>query len=371
MADVKLSGVGKAYGDVKILKGVDLEIRDGEFMVFVGPSGCGKSTLLRVIAGLEDITEGELRIGGRVVNDVPPAERGIAMVFQSYALYPHMNLFDNMAFGLKLAKVPPAEIETAVNNAAKILHIEHLLQRKPKDLSGGQRQRVAIGRAIVRKPEVFLFDEPLSNLDTALRVKMRYEFAKLHEQFRTTMVYVTHDQVEAMTLADRIVVLQAGVIEQVGAPMELYEHPCNLFVAGFIGSPGMNIIEATLEQASASGATVRLRGGETIRCAVDASAAKPGDPVKLGVRPEHLRAGVSDNALQTTVTFVESLGSMTYAYCSNAGVDDVVTAAVEGDRRVDDGQSLPLGVPAEKTYLFNAQGRAFPRLVAVVYRHAA
>jgi multiple sugar transport system ATP-binding protein len=371
VADVKLSGVGKAYGDVKILKGIDLEIRDGEFMVFVGPSGCGKSTLLRTIAGLEDITEGELRIGGRVVNDVPPAERGIAMVFQSYALYPHMNLFDNMAFGLKLAKVPQAEIDTAVNNAAKILHIEHLLQRKPKDLSGGQRQRVAIGRAIVRKPEVFLFDEPLSNLDTALRVKMRYEFAKLHEQFKTTMVYVTHDQVEAMTLADRIVVLQAGRIEQVGAPMELYEHPCNLFVAGFIGSPGMNILDATVEQASAHGATVRLGGGETIRCAVDASAAKPGDKVKLGVRPEHLHAGVADNALQTTVTFVESLGSMTYAYCSNAGADDVVTAAVEGDRRVDDGQALPLGVPAEKTYLFNAEGRAFPRLVAAGHRHAA
>ncbi len=371
MADVKLSGVGKAFGDVKILKGIDLEIRDGEFMVFVGPSGCGKSTLLRVIAGLEDITEGELRIGGRVVNDVPPAERGIAMVFQSYALYPHMNLFDNMAFGLKLAKVPPTEIETAVNNAAKILHIEHLLQRKPKDLSGGQRQRVAIGRAIVRKPEVFLFDEPLSNLDTALRVKMRYEFAKLHEQFKTTMVYVTHDQVEAMTLADRIVVLQAGVIEQVGAPMELYEHPCNLFVAGFIGSPGMNIVAATVERAGADGATVRLGGGEIIECAVDASAARPGDQVKLGVRPEHLRAGVAHNALQTTVTFVESLGSMTYAYCSNAGAEDVVTAAVEGDRRVDGGQPLPLGVPAEKAYLFTAQGRAFPRLVAAGLRHAA
>ncbi|MDE2159599.1 MAG: ATP-binding cassette domain-containing protein, partial [Burkholderiales bacterium] len=228
MAEVKLSGVGKAYGDVQILRGIDLEIRDGEFMVFVGPSGCGKSTLLRTIAGLEDITEGELRIGGRVVNDVPPAERGIAMVFQSYALYPHMDLYDNMAFGLKLAKVPKDEIDRAVMQAAKILHIEHLLQRKPKDLSGGQRQRVAIGRAIVRKPEVFLFDEPLSNLDTALRVKMRYEFAKLHEQFGTTMVYVTHDQVEAMTLADRIVVLQAGRIEQVGAPMALYEHPCNL-----------------------------------------------------------------------------------------------------------------------------------------------
>ena len=371
MADVKLTGVEKAYGDVKILKGIHLDIRDGEFMVFVGPSGCGKSTLLRCIAGLEDITGGELCIGGRVVNDVPPAERGIAMVFQSYALYPHMNLFDNMAFGLKLAKVPKAEIETAVNSAAKILHIEHLLQRKPKDLSGGQRQRVAIGRAIVRKPEVFLFDEPLSNLDTALRVKMRYEFAKLHEQFKTTMVYVTHDQVEAMTLADRIVVLNAGRIEQVGSPMALYEHPCNLFVAGFIGSPGMNVIDATVVQASAAGATVKLGGGELIQCAVDASAAKVGDKVKLGVRPEHLHAGVAHNALQTTVTFVESLGSMTYAYCSNPGVEDVITAAVEGDRRIDSGQALPLSVPVEKTYLFNAEGRAFPRLVAAEHKHAA
>ncbi len=362
MAEVKLSGVGKAYGDVKILHGIDLHIRDGEFMVFVGPSGCGKSTLLRTIAGLEDITEGELRIGERVVNDVPPAERGIAMVFQSYALYPHMNLFDNMAFGLKLAKMPQAEIDSAVNQAAKILHIEHLLQRKPKDLSGGQRQRVAIGRAIVRKPEVFLFDEPLSNLDTALRVKMRYEFAKLHEQFKTTMVYVTHDQTEAMTLADRIVVLQAGRVEQVGTPMGLYEHPANLFVAGFIGSPGMNVLEATLIDAGANGSTVKLGGGETLRCAVDSSSAKLGDAVKLGVRPEHLRAGLADNALQTQVTFVESLGSLTYAYCSNAGIEDVLTCVVEGDRPLQAGQALPLGVPPGKTYLFDAQGRAFPRL---------
>jgi multiple sugar transport system ATP-binding protein len=371
VADVKLTGVGKAYGDTKILKGIDLEIRDGEFMVFVGPSGCGKSTLLRTIAGLEDITEGTLRIGGRVVNDVPPAERGISMVFQSYALYPHMDLFENMAFGLRLAKVPKAEIETAVNQAAKILHIEHLLQRKPKDLSGGQRQRVAIGRAIVRKPEVFLFDEPLSNLDTALRVKMRYEFAKLHEQFKTTMVYVTHDQVEAMTLADRIVVLQAGRIEQVGTPMGLYEHPCNLFVAGFIGSPGMNFIAATVQEATAHGATVKLGGGESIRCAVDAGSAKPGAKVTLGVRPEHLRAGVADNALNTTVTFVESLGSMTYAYCSNPGLEEVITCAVEGDRHIEAGSALPLAVPVDKTYLFDAEGRAFQRLGAVEHRHAA
>jgi multiple sugar transport system ATP-binding protein len=371
VADVKLSGVAKAYGDVKILHGIDLDIRDGEFMVFVGPSGCGKSTLLRTIAGLEDITGGTLSIGGRVVNDVPPSERGIAMVFQSYALYPHMDLFENMAFGLKLAKVPKAEIESAVNSAAKILHIEHLLKRKPKDLSGGQRQRVAIGRAIVRKPEVFLFDEPLSNLDTALRVKMRYEFAKLHEQFKTTMIYVTHDQVEAMTLADRIVVLNAGRIEQVGSPMTLYEQPDNVFVAGFIGSPGMNFIKATVVEATNAGALVKLGGGELIRCVVDAAAAKPGDAVTLGVRPEHLRAGVDTNALTTSVTFVESLGSMTYAYCANAGVDDVITAAVEGDRIIRNGQALALGVPEEKAYLFNAEGRAMRRLHVMAERHAA
>ena len=373
MAEVKLSGVGKAYGDVKILRDIHLDIRDGEFMVFVGPSGCGKSTLLRTIAGLEDITEGELRIGNRVVNDVPPAERGIAMVFQSYALYPHMNLFDNMAFGLKLAKLPKQEIQSAVHSAAKILHIEHLLQRKPKDLSGGQRQRVAIGRAIVRKPEVFLFDEPLSNLDTALRVKMRYEFAKLHEQFQTTMIYVTHDQTEAMTLADRIVVLNAGRIEQVGAPMALYEHPDNLFVAGFIGSPGMNFLPATVVESSATSTTVRLGGGEQVRCQVNAANARAGDKVTLGVRPEHLRPGDSDNALQTVVTFVESLGSLTYAYCSNAGAEDVITCAVDSECVLHNGQALALGVPAAKAHLFDADGKAFMRLATspAGHRHAA
>jgi len=255
VADVRLVKVQKSYGQAEVLRAIDLEIRDGEFMVFVGPSGCGKSTLLRSIAGLEDITGGELLIGGRVVNEVPPAERGIAMVFQSYALYPHMTLRQNMAFGLRLAGLPQAGIDAAVDRAAKILNIDHLLHRLPKDLSGGQRQRVAIGRAIVRQPAVFLFDEPLSNLDAALRVKMRYEFAKLHQALKTTMVYVTHDQVEAMTLADRIAVLNAGRIEQVGSPLALYEHPCNQFVAGFIGSPRMNFLAGTL----LASATARLR----------------------------------------------------------------------------------------------------------------
>ena len=261
MADLQLKSLRKAFDDVVILPGVDLEVRDGEFLVFVGPSGCGKSTLLRCIAGLEDITSGELYIGGELVNEVPPAKRGIAMVFQSYALYPHMTVAENMAFGLRLAGYSKDEMRTAVQRAAQVLQIEHLLERKPKALSGGQRQRVAIGRAIVRKPGVFLFDEPLSNLDAALRVQMRVELSRLHQELKTTMIYVTHDQVEAMTLAHRIVVLNAGRIEQVGTPMELYHRPVNRFVAGFIGSPKMNFIEGRLQSANDGLAQVALADG--------------------------------------------------------------------------------------------------------------
>ncbi|WP_088278932.1 ABC transporter ATP-binding protein [Ideonella sp. A 288] len=364
MADVRLVKVQKAFGDVQVLRDIDLHVRDGEFMVFVGPSGCGKSTLLRSIAGLEEITGGTLSIGGRVVNDVPPAERGIAMVFQSYALYPHMNLYDNMAFGLELAKVPKAEIERLVRHAAQVLHIDHLLQRKPKDLSGGQRQRVAIGRAIVRKPEVFLFDEPLSNLDAALRVRMRYEFAKLHEDLKTTMIYVTHDQVEAMTLADRIVVLSAGRVEQVGSPLELYEHPDNLFVAGFIGSPKMNFIATELVQGDARHAVVRLQTGALLRCEVNAGGARPGDRMTLGVRPEHLRPPQGDeaNRIELDVTFVESLGSTTHAYGDFPGADEQMTCQLDGGSRVRGGTRLGLVVPAAKAYLFDATGRACRRL---------
>jgi multiple sugar transport system ATP-binding protein len=364
VADVQLKKVQKSYGDVHVLRDIDLEVRDGEFMVFVGPSGCGKSTLLRTIAGLEDITGGELRIGAQVVNDVPPAERGIAMVFQSYALYPHMNLYDNMAFGLQLAKVPKAEIDSAVQHAARILHIDHLLQRKPKDLSGGQRQRVAIGRAIVRKPEVFLFDEPLSNLDAALRVKMRYEFAKLHDELKTTMIYVTHDQVEAMTLADRIAVLSVGRIEQVGTPLELYEHPCNLFVAGFIGSPKMNFLRTEFVEGSASHATVKLASGHTVRCDVDGSAGRSGDVLTLGVRPEHFVVGGAHNRMDVTVTFVEQLGSTTHAYFAFPGAEDDLTCELDGRLRVHGGQALSLSVPADACYLFDAEGRAWRRQVA-------
>jgi multiple sugar transport system ATP-binding protein len=362
VADVILKGVHKAFGAAQILRNIDLTIRDGEFMVFVGPSGCGKSTLLRTIAGLEDITSGTLEIGGRVVNEVPPAERGIAMVFQSYALYPHMNLYENMAFGLRLAKVPSAQIDCAVKNAARILHIEHLLDRKPKDLSGGQRQRVAIGRAIVRKPEVFLFDEPLSNLDAALRMSMRYEFAKLHEELKATMIYVTHDQVEAMTLADRIVVLNAGVIEQIGSPMELYEHPGNKFVAGFIGSPRMNFINATLESATAQEAVVRLADGSRLRCHVDASQAAPGANVTLGVRPEHLHLAASgDNTLAAKVTFVDLLGGTSYAYFDFPNAEMSLTAELHGRTALRAGDEVRLGAPPEACYLFDAQGLAFKR----------
>jgi multiple sugar transport system ATP-binding protein len=374
VANVQLVKVQKAFGDIQILRDIDLEIRDGEFMVFVGPSGSGKSTLLRTIAGLEDITGGTLSIAGKVVNDIPPAERGIAMVFQSYALYPHMNLYDNMAFGLKIAKVDKAEIHRLVHQAAKILNIEHLLDRKPKALSGGQRQRVAIGRAIVRKPEVFLFDEPLSNLDAALRVRMRYEFAKLHEDLKTTMIYVTHDQVEAMTLADRIVVLAAGRIEQVGSPLELYEHPDNLFVAGFIGSPKMNFLEATVVSCNADAAVVQLQTGTQIRCEVDATRAKPGDKVTFGVRPEHLEAaaaGQSANVIATTVTFVESLGSTTHAYCDYPGVAETLVCELDGATRLRNGAALALAVPPSRTYLFDASGQAFRRHVVETQQEAA
>ncbi len=374
MADVQLVKVHKAFGEIQILRDIDLEIRDGEFMVFVGPSGSGKSTLLRSIAGLEDITGGTLSIGGKVVNDVPPAERGIAMVFQSYALYPHMNLYDNMAFGLKIAKVDKDEIHRLVHQAARILNIDHLLDRKPKALSGGQRQRVAIGRAIVRKPAVFLFDEPLSNLDAALRVRMRYEFAKLHEELKTTMIYVTHDQVEAMTLADRIVVLAAGRIEQVGSPLALYEHPDNVFVAGFIGSPKMNFLAASVVSADAAGAVVQLETGAQVRCEVDAARAAPGAKVTLGVRPEHLESaspGQAQNVLATTVTFVESLGSTTHAYCDYPGAAETLVCELDGATRLRNGAALALSIPAARAYLFDADGRAFRRHVAEPRQEAA
>lgn len=371
MAQVRLEGVCKRFGDATVLQDIDLEVRDGEFMVFVGPSGCGKSTLLRTIAGLEDISEGRLSIGERVVNEVPPAERGIAMVFQSYALYPHMDLYRNMAFGLELAKLPRAQIDAAVQQAAKILHIEHLLHRKPKDLSGGQRQRVAIGRAIVRKPEVFLFDEPLSNLDAALRMSMRVEFSRLHRELGTTMIYVTHDQVEAMTLADRIVVLQGGRVEQVGAPLELYEHPRNRFVAGFIGSPRMNFIDAELEAAEAGRARVRMADGTVLHADVDARRAQRGDTVALGVRPGQLAVGSGDNSLQATVSFVDLLGGSSIVYFDLPGAALSFTAELRGQPSMAAGERVTLQLQPSQCHLFDAAGLAFDRPAAAHRRQAA
>ncbi|MDQ8028909.1 MAG: sn-glycerol-3-phosphate ABC transporter ATP-binding protein UgpC [Brevundimonas sp.] len=359
MADVRLTGVTKRFGTTEVLKGIDLEIADGEFVVFVGPSGCGKSTLLRTIAGLEEASGGQIEIGGRTVNDLSPSDRGIAMVFQSYALYPHMSVYENMAFGLKLAKADKAEIDRRVRAAAETLNITDYLERKPKALSGGQRQRVAIGRAIVREPEVFLFDEPLSNLDAALRVRMRYEFASLHERLKTTMIYVTHDQVEAMTLADRIVVLNGGIIEQVGAPMELYERPRNLFVAEFIGSPKMNLIPGEIITATAKGATVKTAQGDTLKIAVDASAAKAGDAVTVGIRPEHLATGAK-TGIKASVTFAETLGHATFAYAAYG--DTALTLQLPGDVRPKTAEDLTLTVPADLAHLFDANGAAFDRL---------
>src|SRR3954453_21590150 len=290
MATVTLRNIRKKYGDVEIIKGVDLDVADREFVVFVGPSGCGKSTLLRMIAGLESITDGDLLIDGVKANDIGPADRGLAMVFQTYALYPHMTVADNMGFSLRRAGGSKEERSRKVNHAANILQLEPLLKRKPKELSGGQRQRVAIGRAIVREPRVFLFDEPLSNLDAALRVQMRIELAKLHESLNATMIYVTHDQVEAMTMADKIVVLRAGVIEQVGSPLELYHHPANLFVAGFIGSPKMNMLPVRVIEANGAGTTVARPSGEPGIIPVGGTA-QPGEQVTLGIRPESLRVG--------------------------------------------------------------------------------
>ncbi|QBE65879.1 ABC transporter ATP-binding protein [Pseudoduganella lutea] len=326
MATIALQGVGKTYPGKEshyIQRNVDFTIADGEFVVLVGPSGCGKSTLLRMIAGLEDISEGDIRIDGERVNDTPPAQRGLSMVFQSYALYAHMSVFENIAFGLKLARVPRAEIKVAVHAVAKMLQMEHLLDRRPPQLSGGQRQRVAIGRAIVRKPRAFLFDEPLSNLDAALRADMRVEIARLHKQLGATMVYVTHDQVEAMTLADRIVVLGPAGVQQIGAPMFLYERPANVFVAGFIGSPKMNLVPGTLDTAGGlqvGGCRLPWREG----------AAGEAGHVTVGMRPEHL-VPRPDGAIRGEVLLVERLGAESYVHLAVPGLDKPLMVVVQGE----------------------------------------
>jgi multiple sugar transport system ATP-binding protein len=355
MAGLELKSLHKSYGEVEVIKGVDLSVSHGEFVVFVGPSGCGKSTLLRMIAGLEDITGGELWIADKLCNAVEPRDRGIAMVFQNYALYPHMTVYDNVGFGLKLAKTPKDVRDQKIREAARILQMEHLLERKPSQLSGGQRQRVAIGRAIVRKPEVFLFDEPLSNLDAALRVDMRMELAKLHQDLGATMVYVTHDQVEAMTLADKIVVLNGGVVQQVGAPIELYQRPANLFVAGFIGSPKMNFIDVTVEAVGADTITVAGKDLAAIAIPADATDIKPGDTVTLGIRPHDLehRAGT----ISGQVVLVERLGNETnISLALPSGASWLVV--LDGDHDLKPGQRLDLTFDPARAIIFGADGVA-------------
>lgn len=356
MATVTLRSISKSFDDLEVIKGVNLEIEDRNFVVFVGPSGCGKSTLLRLIAGLEEITSGDLLINGERVNDVPPDKRGLAMVFQSYALYPHMTVADNMSFSLRLAGTARAERNKKVIEAARILQLESLLERKPKELSGGQRQRVAIGRAIVRNPKVFLFDEPLSNLDAGLRAQMRIEIARLHESLNATMIYVTHDQVEAMTLADRIVVLRDGAIEQVGTPLELYRRPKNLFVAGFIGSPSMNLLSARVKSMGESGITVALEGAGELEVPVCSNNVKPDEPVTLGVRPEHLHLN-QQGQFQGEVIVAERLGSETYLYVQMDG-GRRVTIETKGDSPAHVHDCVDFRINGRDCHLFDSSGEA-------------
>jgi alpha-glucoside transport system ATP-binding protein len=362
MTGLVLKDIRKAYGQVKVLHGIDLEIKEGEFVVFVGPSGCGKSTLLRMIAGLEDITSGEMYIDGQLVNDVPPSKRGIAMVFQSYALYPHMTVYDNMAFGMRIAGESKEEIDRRVRSAANILQLGPYLDRLPKALSGGQRQRVAIGRAICRNPKVFLFDEPLSNLDAALRVATRIEIAKLNEQMAdTTMIYVTHDQVEAMTLADRIVVLSAGRIEQVGPPLELYERPANLFVARFIGSPAMNVMPVTII-GTGDTTRIKLKDGSEVSVDVTTAASEQGKTASFGVRPEDLAIATGDETLfEGEVEIVEALGEVTLLYVNGPVEEEPVVVKLPGIVDVKKGQKLRFSADKTKLHLFDAAGQTYRR----------
>ena len=355
MAALQIEDAVKAFGETAILKGVSLDLKDGEFCVIVGGSGCGKSTLLRAIAGLEDLDSGMISIDGRRVDQLPPSERGIAMVFQSYALYPHLNVFENLAFALRLAKRPRSEIDEAVRRAAAILGLEEYLERKPAALSGGQRQRVAIGRAIVRKPGIFLFDEPLSNLDAGLRNRMRFEFAALHRQLETTTIYVTHDQVEAMTLADRIAVMRAGVIEQIGTPTDLYERPANLYVAGFIGSPQMNFISGKVVDGEGPGAALELADGQRVPLP-DFGRKLAGQPITLGVRPEHWRTGNAGLTLQAQ--FIEWLGSSVNVHLrqGSEGMPPIIWHHVE-PARVREGETIQLMPDPDHVHLFDQSGR--------------
>jgi len=359
MASLTLRGITKRYeGSIDVIRGIDLDIADGEFAVFVGPSGCGKSTMLRMIAGLEDLTDGEIHIGDRLINDVPPAQRGVAMVFQSYALYPHMTVGENMGFALKLAGQSKAEIAAAVGRAAEILQITHLLDRKPKALSGGQRQRVAIGRAIVRKPGVFLFDEPLSNLDASLRMQMRIELSKLHKELGSTMIYVTHDQVEAMTLGDRIAVFNAGRIEQVGTPLDLYARPANKFVAGFLGSPRMNFIQVTAHERAGGGTRLRVDPAGAIDVP-GAFAMAPSGPLMLGIRPEHLGVTRVEEGLAARIDLLEHLGDSMLVHATLRGTDNTVSIRVPASHTgLRAGVDIGLAPQSSQVLLFGAAGEA-------------
>ncbi|WP_028745211.1 ABC transporter ATP-binding protein [Rhizobium mesoamericanum] len=362
MGQLFLNKVQKVFGDFEVLKGVQLEVKNGEFVVFVGPSGCGKSTLLRMIAGLDATSGGDIVIDGVRVNDLPPVKRGIAMVFQSYALYPHMSVFENIAFPLRVEKMEEEKLKAKVEHAARILHLDQRLQQKPGMLSGGQRQRVAIGRAIVREPKIFLFDEPLSNLDAALRADMRIELAKLHRQLKATMIYVTHDQVEAMTMADRIVVLNAGEIAQTGAPLELYHKPANIFVASFIGNPKMNFLPVTCTGASRDGVEIDYkRQKATIPVAARQGAV--GKELTLGVRPEHIQIGSGDITLSVAPTVIERLGAQTVAYASLDGEGENFCATLPGSAGVRPDQPLSAGINVADCHLFDEMGIAFERQV--------
>ena len=356
MAQLELRGVRKSYGSVDVIHGVDLEVGDGEFVVFVGPSGCGKSTLLRMIAGLEEISAGEVKIDGAVVNRIPASERGLAMVFQSYALYPHMSVYKNMAFGLENMGLPRSEIEKRVGDAASLLRLTEYLQRKPKAMSGGQRQRVAIGRAIVRNPKICLFDEPLSNLDAELRVAMRKELSALHADLGGTMIYVTHDQIEAMTLANRIVVLRAGRIEQVGAPLDLYNRPDNLFVATFIGSPKMNIVEASVATVSGSGIELALPEGQKLSLPFGADLMRVGQKISFGIRPEHIDVA-DDGDLDLSVDVAEQLGGETYFYATGKGLPQF-TIREAGQTARNRGDLVRIRPRRDRIHLFAEDGKA-------------
>ena len=364
MGQLSMRGIRKNFGSSEVIKGVSLDIKHGEFVVFVGPSGCGKSTLLRMIAGLEKITAGKISIDDNVVNDLAPVKRGISMVFQSYALYPHMSVYENIAFPLRVGKIDKEALDAKVKHASSILKLDERLKHKPGQLSGGQRQRVAIGRAIVRDPSVFLFDEPLSNLDAALRAEMRVELSKLHSDLDATMIYVTHDQVEAMTMADRIVVLDGGVISQVGPPLELYHKPNNIFVAGFIGNPKMNFVPVTCVKSDTQSILVELPNGSQLNVPVEGRTGLEGETLTLGIRPESVLSEGGDAMILTMPTVVERLGIHTVTYATFEGLDAPFISLLPGAAPVKVGEASKLFLNAADCHLFGADGSAFERDVA-------